>query len=334
LNILITSAGRRTSLVVAFQEAARPWGHKVLATDLDPLAPACALADGAFCLPRVKDASYLTSLRRLVQEQDVGLIIPTIDTELPILARHSTTFLALGAWVAAATPEFVAICRDKWQSYLAFQAEGVAVPASWLPDSAHAGLPDQVFLKPRDGSASCNCYCCPQADIGRILPLVPNPIIQECLDGPEVTIDAFLDFQGRPIHFVPRERIRTLGGESIEGVTLDLPDLDAWAEFLLGVCARLGARGPLTIQAFLTDRGPVLTEINARFGGGFPLARAAGGDYPAWILALRRGETLEPKLGEYRRGLYMTRYHTEIFMDSLPWPLTRDRGAAPAKAAQ
>jgi len=80
----------------------------------------------------------------------------------------------------------------------------------------------------------------------------------------------------------------------------------------------MGARGPITIQAFLTGRGPVLTGINPRFGGGFPLALAAGGDYPAWILALLRGEPVPPRLGQYRRGLFITRPFTEMFLEALP----------------
>jgi carbamoyl-phosphate synthase large subunit len=194
------------------------------------------------------------------------------------------------------------------------------MPVTWLPENPIASLPAQVFLKPRDGSASINAYPCHRDDLQRMLPLVPNPMVQEFMTGPEITIEAFLDFHGRPIHFVPRERIRTLGGESIQGVTLGNSDLEAWCARVLDVCGRRGARGPLALQAFLTNRGPRLTEINPRFGGGFPLTLAAGGDYPAWILALQRGETLPPRLGQYRRGLYMTRFYTEIFLETLPWP--------------
>jgi len=319
LNILLTSAGRRISLTLAFREVGRPFGMRTLVADHDPLAPAAALAEGGFRVPRINDPAYVSALLRLCREQGVGLIVPTIDTELPVLARQAEAFQAEGIFLVVSRLDFVDLCRDKWETFLRFRSEGIAVPDSWLPGAALSDLPERLFLKPRDGSASLQTFPCRQGDLGRLLPQVPNPIIQECLEGPEITIDAFLDFQGRPIHFVPRERIRTLGGESIQGITLDVPAVDTWVEHLLGVCGRLGGRGPLTLQAFLTRRGPVLTEINARFGGGFPLARAAGGDYPAWILALWRGESLQPRLAQYRRGLYMTRYYKEIFLEALPW---------------
>lgn len=320
MNILLTSAGRRTSLLLAFMKAAHKIGSQVFAADIDPLAPACALADKAFRLPRISDPNYLTTLMALARTHGVRLIVPTIDTELSLLAQNADAFRAEGIHNLISTPQFVASCGDKWETVLAFRAEGIAVPDSWLPEFHPDSLPQELFLKPRNGSASANIHICRRETLDQTLPLVPNPIIQECLQGKEITVDALLDTQGRPIHFVPRERIRTLGGESIQGVTLDSPEIDTWLESVLHACGRLGARGPITIQAFLTDRGPVLTEINPRFGGGFPLALAAGGDYPTWILGSLKGEPLEPRLGQYRRGLYMTRHYQEIFLETLPWP--------------
>jgi carbamoyl-phosphate synthase large subunit len=196
---------------------------------------------------------------------------------------------------------------------------GVTVPASWLPGIAPEVLPEDLFLKPRDGSASQHTHACLREDLEHILPLVPNPIIQERLKGREITIDALFDFEGRPLHFVPRERIRTLGGESIQGVTLGNEELETWLSNVLDACSLLGARGAITLQAFLTPLGPVLTEVNPRFGGGFPLANAAGGNYPQWLLAMLAGEPVNPQMGVYIRGLYMTRCYTEVFTETLPW---------------
>jgi carbamoyl-phosphate synthase large subunit len=198
LNILITSAGRRTSLVAAFQKAARPFGHKVLVADFEPLA------------------------------------------------------------------------RDKWMASQYFKTEGIDVPATWLPDVPVAAVPAEIFLKPRYGSASSNTCRCKKEDLHRKIQSIPNALIQEFPSGMEITVDSFLDFQEPSIHFVPRERIRTLAGESIQGVTLDRPELEPWVESVLQACSQLGAKGPLTLKAFLTDRRPVLTEVNPRFRGGFP----------------------------------------------------------------
>ena len=321
LNVLVTAAGRRTSLVLAFMEEARRRGGRVLASDVDPLAPALYLADEALNIPRTGDPAYVDALLEAVAHHAIRLIIPTIDTDLPVLAQTQAEFAALGCRVAVSSESFVAITLDKHQAGVTFGSRGIHVPRSWLPPLDQVGeLPSRVFVKPRRGSASQDVHQVAWEELDSVLGLVPDPIVQEVLTGPEITIDALLDFEGRPIHYVPRRRIRTLGGESIQGVTLDHdPLLEDWIEGVLELCSAMGALGPLTIQAFLTPNGPVLSEINPRFGGGFPLALAAGGSYPAWLLDMVDGRPVSPRLRAYETGLYMTRYHVEHFTRHPKW---------------
>ena len=320
MNVLVTSAGRRVSLVQAFAEAVKVRGGRVFAGDASGLAPALYKADGAFRLPPVKSEAYIPELLSLVQAHDLGLIVPTIDTELAVLAENASAFADAGCKVLVSSPAFVALSGDKWLTQRAFVEHDVDVPQGWtVAELTGAELPDQLFVKPRDGSSSRDTYRATPETLTSILARVPNAIVQEGLTGPEITIDALIDFDGRPLHYVPRIRIRTLAGESIQGVTIADDDLRDWLTRLLGVAADLGARGPITLQAFLTERGPVLIEVNPRFGGGFPLAYAAGGHYPEWLLALLHGEAVEPRLGSYTVGLYMTRYNVEHFTTEPLW---------------
>lgn len=320
MNVLVTSAGRRVSLVQAFGRAAHARGGKVLAGDASSLAPALYKADGAFRLPSVNDEGYVPHLLGLVREHEIGLIVPTIDPELAVLAEHQEAFAAAGCTVLASSVSFIELSGDKWLTREAFMVQGIDTPSSWLPSSIDEGrLPPHLFVKPRDGSASRDTYSATPDTLREILPRVPNAIVQEKLLGPEITIDALLDFMGEPLHYVPRKRIRTLAGESIQGVTLAADELRGWLEELLRAAARLGARGPITLQAFLTPRGPVLIEVNPRFGGGFPLAHEAGGHYPEWLLAMVHGERVEPRLGQYQADLYMTRYNVEHFTTEPLW---------------
>ena len=309
------------SLVRAFMDAAHERGGRVYAGDVDALAPALYVADAAVQIRRADDPGYIADLLDVVSRHEISVVIPTIDSDLEVLAAAQVAFGAIGCWVALSSMSFVATTADKYQTGLAFGAKGISVPRSWLPPIAEpADLPELVFVKPRRGSASQDVHQVDRRKLESILHLVPGPLVQEALLGPEITIDALLDIDGRPIHFVPRLRIRTLGGESIQGRTLDHDDaIEDWIERILMVCAAMGASGPLTVQAFLTRHGPVLSEINPRFGGGFPLALAAGGLYPAWLLDMVGGREVLPRLREYEPGLYMTRYHVEHFTRSPQW---------------
>jgi len=320
-TVLVAAAGRRTTLVRAFVDATGARGGRTIAGDVDPLAPALYLADDAVRLPRTTDAGYLRALLDVVERHGVALLVPTIDTDLASLAESSDVLRSAGCRLALSSAAFVGITGDKQRTGEAFRSLGIDVPTSWLPPIDDiGGLPERVVVKPRNGSASVGVHRVGRDQVAGMIGLVADPIVQEVLDGPEITIDALLDFDGRPLHYVPRRRIKTLGGESIEGVTLEHDaSFEAWIVDVMKRAASLGAAGPLTIQAFRTARGPVLTEINPRFGGGFPLALAAGGAYPDWLLDLVAGRTIEARLGDYEPGLYMTRYHVEHFTRQPKW---------------
>lgn len=323
MNVLITSAGRRTTLVEAFQSAVEPLGGRVLVADVDPLAPAHQVADGTVPLPRVTEGDYVLRLRAQVEDHDIDLIVPRIDPELPVLARHRHELEKTGATPLVSEPGFMDVAQDKWDSYRRFSDRGIDVPRTWLPDDLppDGDRPQEFFVKPRRGSSSDHAYACETDELETYLEVVPDPVVQERIAAQEVTVDAYLDRDGTPIHYCPRARLKTFGGESYIGKTLDDSEIERnWITSVLEHLGEMGARGPQCFQVFLADRGPVLTEVNPRFGGGFPLTLAAGGGYPSWATSEARGRDVEPRLGEYERDLYMTKRHEELFLSEEDLP--------------
>lgn len=315
MNVLLTSAGRRTSLLKAFQHAAHARDGIVWAGDADPLAAALQVADEGIILPCVDTSDYLSAILEHVHSNDIDLVVPTIDPGLLPLAEARTKFQEAGSRALVSTPSFLNLASDKWKTLTHFSGE-IRTPASWLPEhSTFDDWPDPVFVKPRTGSSSTDAQCVARREVPHILHSLDAPILQEVIDAPEMTVDALFNFDGMLIHYVPRLRVRTRSGESIQGRTLPDADWGSWLRPLLRELGRLGARGPLTLQAFCTEPEPTLSEINPRFGGGFPLTRAAGGHYPDWILEMCRGKSVEPKLGRYQDGLCMTRAYTEWFVE-------------------
>ena len=104
--------------------------------------------------------------------------------------------------------------------------------------------------------------------------------------------------------------IESKGGESIKGMTIRDERL---IELACDVAEKLGIVGPANIQCFREHDGShYITDINPRFGGGFPLPLAAGGRYPELALALARGERPEARLGDFREGIVMTRFFSDL----------------------
>ncbi|NCC61056.1 MAG: ATP-grasp domain-containing protein [Verrucomicrobiae bacterium] len=321
MNVLITSSGRRTTLTDMFVKAVHSRGGKVFAGDMDGLAPTLYMVDKAFKLPPVTDVSYISFLVDLVREHRIDLIVPTIDTELPILSKNMKLLKDVGAFPLVSAKTLVDCSCDKLLTFQIFKEAGFRTPRSWIPgDLKFSELPDELFLKPRNGSASLHAYAVKKNDLSSMLSKVPFPLIQEQIQGREITIDALLDLNGNPIHYVPRIRVRTVGGESIQGITISNSGMEKWFEKILLTIQSLGGIGPMTLQAFLVDEGdPIFFEINPRFGGGFPLGYAAGADYPEWILQMIEGKRVFPRLGQYKKGVYMTRYYKEIIVENPLW---------------
>jgi carbamoyl-phosphate synthase large subunit len=309
-NVLITSASRKAPLVRAFVGAARALGGRVIAADVSPLAAALYEADEARIVPRSDDPGFVDALLEICAEARVGLIVPTRDEELPVLAAARDRFGAAGTLVLVSSPEAVDTCQDKVRFNAAVQAAGLDTPRTFQ-DPASASFP--AFVKPRRGKGGAGAIRVDDAGaLAAALPTAgPDAIVQELVEAPEYTVDTFLDFAGTPITCVPRERILVVAGESVVSRTVDDPVL---VEATLRLCAAIGLVGHVTVQAFRTAERILFIEVNPRYGGAANLGFEAGARTPELAIRLARGEPLEPQLDGFERGLTMLRSASDRFL--------------------
>jgi carbamoyl-phosphate synthase large subunit len=303
--VLFTCAGQRVDIVDAFNRA----GATTIAADLNPLAPALYRAQHRVLVPKVEDDGYIPALRALVDEHDVGVIIPLTDLDQVVLAESRD---ALGTLVLLPAPEIVERLADKYLAHLLFEERGIDSPPTWLPRGVPEDAAFPLLVKARNGFGSRHIYRAEDhAQLGFFLGYTPvDSIVQACLAGEEFSIDVFCDLDGRCLNAIPRTMIESKGGESIKGMTIRDARL---IELARDVAEKLGLVGPANIQCFREADGThYVTDINPRFGGGFPLPLAAGGRYPELALALARGERPEPRLGDFREGIVMTRFFSDL----------------------
>jgi carbamoyl-phosphate synthase large subunit len=306
--VLFTCAGQRVDIVTAFARA----GATTLAVDVNELAPALYAAERRASVPRVDDPGYLESLRALVEEHDVRLIVPLADLDHLLLAEHGNE---LGALVLLPGPETIRLCEDKYAAHSFFAERGIATPGTWLPGELPPDLGYPVLVKARRGFGSRHIY---RADDRRELDFflgytTKESMVQEICRGEEFSIDVFCDTEARCLNAIPRTMIESKGGESIKGMTTrDSQLIDHGRQ----VAEALRIVGPANIQCFREPDGSLpVTDVNPRFGGGFPLPTAAGSRYPELALALAAGERPEPTLGEFREGVVMTRYFWQVVLE-------------------
>jgi carbamoyl-phosphate synthase large subunit len=287
---------------------------RILATDVDPLAPALYEADGAWIVPYSSEPGFIPALGQICQKEGVALVFPLIDPDVAILSQHAEELERISAKVVVVSSEASDIVADKVRTHGFFQDLGLRTPKCWLPRELEtARLSYPVFIKPRFGSGSEHTFKVHNArELSVLIEYVPAPIVQEFLPGPEITSDVVCDLEGSVLAVVSRRRIAVRGGEVAKGVSVYDPEI---ADGCVVAAKALKARGPITIQCMMNRGHPYFTEINARFGGGCPLAFAAGVDAPKWFLALAAGLPVEPPpMGSYETDLYLARCDESIFV--------------------
>ncbi|OOF39303.1 carbamoyl phosphate synthase large subunit [Rodentibacter mrazii] len=316
MNILITSAGQRVSLVQAFKTELTKIveNGKVLAVDLNPiLAPACHVADGYFQVPRVTDRNYIDMLLQICLENQIKLIVPTIDTELLILSENIDRFKNHGIAISVSDVEFVKKCRDKRLTHDLFTEYGIDIPKQFERDN----LQFPLFAKPYNGSLSKGIFVAKSAvDLTEENLNNPELLFMQYIspeEYDEYTVDCYYDKNSQLKCVVPRQRIFVRAGEINKGVTRKNNIVRIFSEKL----ARLpGARGCLTVQVFFhkTEAQVLGIEINPRFGGGYPLSYLARANYPQWLMKEYLFNETIPVFGDWEDNLLMLRYDAEVLV--------------------
>lgn len=317
-NILILSAGRRVSLVRGFQSAVaaeQGLSAKVLAADMYPdLSAACQISDGAIRLPHVFDDAYSGALMEICRSLDVRLVVPTIDTELPILADLRADFRMAGIELLVSSEKFVAECSDKRRTAQFFENHNLPTPALYSPESATF----PVLVKPYDGSCSAGIVKISSPDqITDQIRSDPKNIYCQYIDHAEhseYTVDLYYDRTSKLRCVVPRRRLEVRGGEVAKAVT---ERNEIVSSLFKSLNTLDGARGCLTLQLFRHNQTGEhwYIEINARFGGGYPLSRLAGADFQSWLIGeYLLGRPVET-FDNWRENMLMLRYDAEVIID-------------------
>lgn len=92
VNILFTSVGRRVEFIRLFKKAyidLRLDG-KIIATDIDPLAPSLREVHGFYIVPRTSEDGFIPAIVEICHSEKINLVFPLIDPDIPVLARNRT----------------------------------------------------------------------------------------------------------------------------------------------------------------------------------------------------------------------------------------------------
>lgn len=286
MNILITSVGKRVTLVQIFKKTlcVNNIDSKVFTTELNPkMSPAAIISDQCFKVSSVNSPSYISELLSICLANNIKIVIPTIDTELLLLAENKFRFIDKGISILVPDFSFVSVCRDKRKTSKLFSSFNIRTPN--ILNKNNPVYP--MFAKPFDGSLSKDLYIIKDSsELTTQILNHPKLIFMEYIDNniyKEYTVDMYYGKDNCLKCIVPRERVEIRSGEINKGYTRKNYILDFLKKRLTYI---KGVIGCICLQLFYNEetKDIVGIEINPRFGGGYPLSYYANANFAQFIV--------------------------------------------------
>lgn len=313
MNLLILSAGTRNKVVQYFKIAMRGRG-KVIATDMSPLAPAVYEADKFYQVSRMIADGYLDEIYEICRKEQISAVLSLIDPELSLLAMHSDEFRQLGVTIIGSDYMLCERSLDKFEMYKWLDEHGYRCAKSYIDldtfeaDVAKGDVTYPVFVKPACGSASISISKADDAETARFLFQHGHEMmVQEFLRGQEIGADVYIDMiSGEVVSIFTKKKLAMRAGETDKAVSFKDDRLFTLIERFV---KESGYRGQIDIDIFEIDGEYYISEVNPRFGGGYPHAYESGCDHMKLIVNNLDGKANEKHIGEYADGIYMMKYN-------------------------
>ena len=319
INILITSVGRRTKLLEYFKKELNDKG-KLIATDCSELAPALYLADKHYIVPRINEPNYIKTVKDICDKEKITAVLSLIDPELSLLAKYVDDFKEIGTKVIVSPYEACELCLDKYAMIRFCNNNGFKYAKTYNSFSGFTGalkngeIDFPVFIKPQKGSASLNVNIARNINEAKVIfESCPGMIIQELLIGQELGIDVYIDLLSNKVTSIfIKEKIAMRAGETDKAKSIKSNVL---YKLVVDLVNKANLVGPIDIDVFKVKDDYYISEINPRFGGGYPLAYECGVNFPKYIINNLMGIENTPQIGSYEENVYMMKHDTLLIRE-------------------
>ncbi len=313
MNILILSCGTRNKIVQYFKKELGNRGL-VIATDCSELAPALYDADKYFVVPRMNEEGYIDEILSICKENNIKAVLSLIDPELSLLSEYKQDFLDIGTIPIISDYDVVEMCFDKYSMYEFFVQNGFKTVRSYIDkeefykDVEAEIINYPVFVKPVRGSASINISKVnSKEEVELLFSRFDNLMIQEFMDGTEYGADVYIDMiSNEPVAIFTKEKIKMRAGETDKSVSIKDEKL---FELIKDFVKKAGFKGIIDIDIFKVNGEYYISEVNPRFGGGYPHAYECDVNVPEMILNNIEGKVNAEVIGKYDKDVYMMKYN-------------------------
>jgi carbamoyl-phosphate synthase large subunit len=321
-NILVLSCGTRNKVIQYFKKALTTEDGtrigRVIATDMSRVAPAIYEADAHYIVPRMTADGYIDVIFDICRKENICAVLSLIDPELSLLARHEADFAAIGVRVVGSSYALCEMSLDKMQMYRWLTDHGYRTARSYIDkevfyaDLDRGLIQSPVFVKPIRGSASIAISKVSDRETLELLfAHDSNLMIQEYMKGQEIGTDVYIDMvSGEVVSIFTKKKLVMRAGETDKAVSFKDEKL---FELIRRFVGEAGYRGQIDIDIFEVDGVYYISEVNPRFGGGYPHAYECGCDHMTMIANNLGGIANYCSIGNYESNVFMMKY-SEIML--------------------
>ena len=255
----------------------------ITGTDYFPSAVGLYWVDKGYILPdilkpEISELHWIEVLINVIKQEEIEIVVPGLDFEIPILARNKSTIeKQTNATLLVSSEEVVKIGDDKWETVNYLKNNNFNYPNSTLPNAVESFTQSNPFpfiVKPRFGHTSENVFLVKnKKELNVALSACDKPIVQEHLGDPYQEYTCGATFIDNEIITIISLRRTLKNGNTRQAFCEKTDEIDAYIRKLT---LSLKPYGPVNFQLRLTDRGPVVFEINPRFSGTTPIRALFG----------------------------------------------------------
>ena len=313
MNILILSAGTRDKVVQYFKKAVGDEG-RIIATDCSTLAPAVYEADKFILVPRMTAPGYIDVIIDICKNEKIDGVLSLIDPELSLIAQNRERFLEVGTTPIVSDYDLCELSLDKFEMYKYLCKSGIPTGRCFMNKEQFYQALDKneisfpVFLKPARGSASININKVgSRAEVDLLCDLYDDIMIQEYMDGQEYGADVYIDMISKKcVSIFVKKKLRMRAGETDKSVSVIIPEL---FDIIKRFVENTGYVGMIDIDIFEQNGSFYISEVNPRFGGGYPHAYECGVDFPSLVVNNLNNMENPVNIGNYEEGISMMKYN-------------------------
>lgn len=312
MNILILSVGTRNKIVQYFAKELKGKG-KVIATDNSELAPAIYDANKYYIVPKITSPNYIDVILDICRKEDINGVLSLIDPELELLAKNKQLFMDNGVIPIISDLDLVKKSFSKYDMYLELKKHNIPTIKTYKEldtfynDFNKGLIKFPVFVKPNMGSASKGIGLIEtKKELELRFKGSEDLIIQEYMTGYEYGADVYIDLiDNKPKTLFLKKKLLMRAGETDKSVSLKNKQIE---DIVYKMLNYIPFKGVIDIDIFEHNNKFYISEVNPRFGGGYPHGYEMGINIPKMIIT-----NLEKKVNisnnDYIEGIYMMKYN-------------------------